>query len=311
MDEDWFNELHTQPQSPSLPLGFRVEQHEHAPLHANKLDEKEEEEEEKIPLPNQMEEEGDLAVPLDLFNEKIKIISDFVDIFMNEMADEVIDEREEYEPEGEALATEGERLDEELAAEPAPDEELTRERHVTSEVPATEIIAPSEIIIAEEDVPALEPMLQEAAPVLEILEPPIQEPAHEPEATAEEVPPPQPFGQRRDTLRYLYLAITPSSSRPCDHLQSSCPTVGPFANDRESGDINNPQHMDVDAAYFFMLSQDLPLLLGAIIRLGNLRMRIRDFEGFRDWLHVNSDSIVVRIYAGDTDVEIELTKVKS
>ena len=35
VDEDWFNELQTQPQSPSLPLGFRVEQHDHAPLHAN------------------------------------------------------------------------------------------------------------------------------------------------------------------------------------------------------------------------------------------------------------------------------------
>ena len=86
VDDSWLNELHTQPQSPSLPLGFRIEQHEHAPLHANMLDEEEEDEEkeEEIPLPNQMKEEGDLAAPVDLalFNEKRRIISNFVDNFV-------------------------------------------------------------------------------------------------------------------------------------------------------------------------------------------------------------------------------------
>ena len=59
VDDSWFNELHTQPQSISLRLGFRVEQHEYAPLHAHMLDE----EEEEIPPPNQIKE-GDIAVPL-------------------------------------------------------------------------------------------------------------------------------------------------------------------------------------------------------------------------------------------------------
>ena len=40
--------------------------------------------------------------------------------------------------------------------------------------------------------------------------------------------------------------------------------------------------MDVDGACFFMLSQDLPLLLGVIIRLGNRNVCIKDFEGFED-----------------------------
>jgi hypothetical protein len=119
------------------------------------------------------------------------------------------------------------------------------------------------------------------------------------------------LNQRRDTLWYLYQALTPPSSRPCDHLQSFRPTVGSFPNDRELGDINNLQHMDVDNAWFFMLSQYLPLLLGAIIRLDNCKVRIREFEGFGDWLHVILDLVVVRIYAGETDLERELTKVKN
>ena len=54
----------------------------------------------------------------------------------------------------------------------------------------------------------------------------------------------------------------------------------------------------------------MPLLLGAIIRPDNRKVRLRDFEGFRDWLYVIFDPVVVRIYANDTDVERELTKVK-
>jgi hypothetical protein len=114
VDESWFNELYTQPQSPFLPLGFRVKQHEHASLHANMLDKKEEEEEEdEIPLPNQMEEEGDIASPLDLVlsNEKTRFIHDFVDNWISDTCDEVIVEREEHEPRGEALATEEKMLD--------------------------------------------------------------------------------------------------------------------------------------------------------------------------------------------------------
>jgi hypothetical protein len=91
----------------------------------------------------------------------------------------------------------------------------------------------------------------------QILEPLIEEPAHVPQPTAEEVQPPQSYRQRRNTLRYLYQALTRPSSRPCNHLQSFRPTVGPFANDRNLGDINNPQHMDIDAACFFTLSQYL------------------------------------------------------
>jgi hypothetical protein len=266
----WFNELHTQPQSPSLSLGFSPDQHEHV----NMLDEEEEEEEEEIPTPNQIEEEGDIVTPVNLAlsNAKTRMIEDFVDKMFSDIGDEVIAEREEDEPHREPLA-------------------------------------PGETIIAEEDVQMSEPMLQEVAPT-PILEPPIEEPTHVPEPTAEEAQPPQHFGQRHDTLRYLYQALTPPASKLCNHLQSFRPTVDPFANDRELGDINNPQHIDVDVACFCMLSQDLPLLLGAIIRPDNRKVMIKNFEGFGNRLHIISDLVVVRVYAGETDLEREFTKVK-
>ena len=62
--------------------------------------------------------------------------------------------------------------------------------------------------------------------------------------------------------------------------------------------------------FYFIRSQDFPLLLGAIIRPDNRKVRLRDIEGFRVWLHVISDPVVIRIHAGETGVERELTKVK-
>ena len=61
--------------------------------------------------------------------------------------------------------------------------------------------------------------------------------------------------------------------------------------------------MDIDVASFFMLSIDLPLLLGALIRPGDRSVRIRDLEDFRDCIHVISDTIVVRIFTGETVIK--------
>jgi hypothetical protein len=93
-------------------------------------------------------------------------------------------------------------------------------------------------------------------------------------------------------------------------LQTFRPAVGQFANGGELGEINNPQHIDIDVASFMMLSQKLPLLLGAIIRPNNRKVKIRDFEDFEHWLHVISDPVVVRIFDGETNVEKKLTKIK-
>ena len=46
------------------------------------------------------------------------------------------------------------------------------------------------------------------------------------------------------------------------------------------------------------------------MRPDNRKVKIRDFEGFKDWLHVISDPVVVRNFAGETNIERELTKIK-
>ena len=78
-------------------------------------------------------------------------------------------ESEEEEPLAEALVTEREWLGQEPVVEHAPCEDLTRERHVASEVLAPEIIAPGEGLIAKEDIPLLEPIFPEVANVPELI----------------------------------------------------------------------------------------------------------------------------------------------
>ena len=76
---------------------------------------------------------------------------------------------------------------------------------------------------------------------------------------------------------------------------SKCGASDPFAHDTE---LNHPSRMDLDAACFCMLTRDLPDLFGIMAHPNNRRVKIRDVEGFDDWLHVVSDPIVVRVYAG-------------
>jgi hypothetical protein len=195
-------------------------------------------------------------------------------MMVNEAAEEVATESEEEEPLAEALVTEGESLGQEPLAEDTPSEDLTGERHVASAVLAPEMIAPCEGLRAEEDIPNLEPTFPEVAPGPQLIaevptlitEPIIQEPEPVRDPIVEEAQVPPHFHQLRDSLRYLYRPLPPPTYRPCAHLQPFRPTVGEFADDREMRDVNNPQFMDIDATSFFMLSQDLPLLLGALIK---------------------------------------------
>ena len=66
----------------------------------------------------------------------------------------------------------------------------------------------------------------------------------------------------------------------------------------QSADINNLERIDIDAACFLMLTLDLPDLFGIMARSTNRKVKIRDLEEFGDWLHVLSDLIVVRLFAG-------------
>ena len=47
-----------------------------------------------------------------------------------------------------------------------------------------------------------------------------------------------------------------------------------------------------------MLILDLPGLFGSMAHPANRRVKIKDLVKFSDWLHVISDPIVVRVYAG-------------
>lgn len=64
--------------------------------------------------------------------------------------------------------------------------------------------------------------------------------------------------------------------------------------------VNLPRYIDLNTACFMMLTEDLPELFGVMARPANRKVRLRDLSEFDDWLHVISDPIVVRVYAGDT-----------
>ena len=88
-------------------------------------------------------------------------------------------------------------------------------------------------------------------------------------------------------------------------LPRFAPSVGPsdpFVHDQE---LNHPSRMDLDVVCFCMLTRDLPELFGIMARPANRRMKIRDLVEFSDWLHVVSNSIVVRVYAGSERAEMD------
>jgi hypothetical protein len=68
--------------------------------------------------------------------------------------------------------------------------------------------------------------------------------------------------------------------------------------------INDPMDLDVDAACFMMLTSDLSSLFGIMARPANRVISVRDSPEFADWLHVISDPVVVRVYAGSTEDEV-------
>jgi hypothetical protein len=48
---------------------------------------------------------------------------------------------------------------------------------------------------------------------------------------------------------------------------------------------------------------DLPEFVGVFARPANRKVKVKDLDQFMDWLHVLADSIVVKVYAGDTPEE--------
>jgi hypothetical protein len=52
-----------------------------------------------------------------------------------------------------------------------------------------------------------------------------------------------------------------------------------------------------------MLTRDLPALFGIMACPANRKVPVRDLPKFDDWLHVISDPIVVKVYAGSDEPE--------
>jgi hypothetical protein len=73
-------------------------------------------------------------------------------------------------------------------------------------------------------------------------------------------------------------------------------------------DVNNLSSMDLDSVCFMMLTNDLPDLLGQVARPANRQIHARDSIAFKDWIHVISDPIVVKIYGGDSTARRQSTK---
>jgi hypothetical protein len=91
-----------------------------------------------------------------------------------------------------------------------------------------------------------------------------------------------------------------------DVVERVPPVVGPAADLEQFPHVNDPTCMDLDAACIMMLTLDLPDLFGTMARPANRRVKIRDEPEFADWLHVVSDPVVVRVFAGHSDEERDL-----
>lgn len=74
--------------------------------------------------------------------------------------------------------------------------------------------------------------------------------------------------------------------------------------------MNDPTCEDLDAACIMMLTSDLPDLFGITARHAKRSVKVRDFVEFNDWLHVISDHVVVRVYAGNNSDERDLFRAE-
>ncbi|KAG0563072.1 hypothetical protein KC19_8G003000 [Ceratodon purpureus] len=108
----------------------------------------------------------------------------------------------------------------------------------------------------------------------------------------------------RCTLRHIFPLAPEVFADPPALLERFPPLRGPYMDIDEEYPFNDPDCLDIDAACFMMLTMDLPSLFGIMARPANRKIRIRDSLEFRDWLHVISDPVVVRVYAGSTEHEV-------
>ena len=97
-----------------------------------------------------------------------------------------------------------------------------------------------------------------------------------------------------------------------DHFYPMVPVTDPHSNDIHAEDSNENEgesdlhfcvHMnsiDLDKANFLMLTGDLSEFIGAIACPANRLIPVNDVDRFKEWLHVISDPVVVKVDAGNT-----------
>ncbi len=108
--------------------------------------------------------------------------------------------------------------------------------------------------------------------------------------------------RRTPTLRHLYPRIALAST-VCVPLRQFPPLSGPCTDLLKHPDVNDPDFIDLDATCFMMLTKDLSALFGIMARPANRKVSVRDLPEFDDWLHVISNPIVVKVYAGSDEHE--------
>lgn len=86
--------------------------------------------------------------------------------------------------------------------------------------------------------------------------------------------------------------------------------VSPATDLEQFPHVNNPTCMDLDAACIMMLTFDLPYLFGIMAQPTNRRVKIRNLAKFSDWLHVISDHVVVRVFAGNNNEQRDMFRVE-
>lgn len=85
-------------------------------------------------------------------------------------------------------------------------------------------------------------------------------------------------------------------------------TTHPVGPPRSGPSDVDSSRVDVDAACIMMDVRDLPVLIGEIVRPAKRRVLVRDSKHFQDWLHVISDPVVVKVYAGATPEDRQASK---
>jgi hypothetical protein len=104
------------------------------------------------------------------------------------------------------------------------------------------------------------------------------------------------------TLKRLYTCTPFASAIPAPLVQFS-PLNGPCTNLLKHPKINDPKYINLDAICFMMFTKDLSALFGIMACSANRKVSVRDLPEFHDWLHVISDPIMVKVYAGSDEHE--------